>query len=75
MPIIRAFVGNETLAVYLKDVLLEISSGNVESNIEIADCQGSDSSNPLHLAIDSGLFAANPSDYLRREQPDGIARS
>ena len=47
----KSFVGNETLAVYLKDVLLEISSGNVESNIEIADCQGSDSSNPLHLAM------------------------
>ena len=47
----KAFVGNETLAVYLKDVLLEISSGKVESNIEIADCQGSDSSNPLHLAM------------------------
>ena len=47
----KAFVGNESLAVYLKDVLLEISSGNVESNIEIADCQGSDSSNPLHLAM------------------------
>ena len=47
----KAFVGNETLAVYLKDVLLEISSHNVESNIEIADCQGSDSSNPLHLAM------------------------
>ena len=47
----KAFVGNETLAIYLKDVLLEISSGNVESNIEIADCQGSDSSNPLHLAM------------------------
>jgi len=47
----KAFVGNETLAVYLKDVLLEISSGNVASNIEIADCQGSDSSNPLHLAM------------------------
>jgi GTPase SAR1 family protein len=47
----KAFVGNETLAVYLKDVLLEISSGSMESNIEIADCQGSDSSNPLHLAM------------------------
>jgi GTPase SAR1 family protein len=47
----KAFVGNETLAVYLKDVLLEISSNNVQSNIEIADCQGSDSSNPLHLAM------------------------
>jgi len=47
----KAFVGNESLAVYLKDVLLEINSGNVNGNIEIADCQGSDSSNPLHLAM------------------------
>jgi len=47
----KAFVGNESLAVYLKDVLLEINSDNVQSNIEIADCQGSDSSNPLHLAM------------------------
>ncbi len=47
----KAFVGNEMLAVYLKDVLLEINSDYVQSNIEIADCQGSDSSNPLHLAM------------------------
>ncbi|MGD8285431.1 MAG: dynamin family protein [Desulfobacterales bacterium] len=47
----KAFAGDETLAVYLKDILLEISSGSVKSNIEIADCQGSDSSNPLHLAM------------------------
>ncbi|CAB1059625.1 hypothetical protein D1BOALGB6SA_4387 [Olavius sp. associated proteobacterium Delta 1] len=53
----KAFVGNETLAVYLKDVLLEINSSGVQSNIEIADCQGSDSSNPLHLAMIQ--------DYLR----------
>jgi GTPase SAR1 family protein len=53
----KAFVGNESLAVYLKDVLLEINSNGVKSNIEIADCQGSDSSNPLHLAMIQ--------DYLR----------
>ena len=47
----KAFVGNETLAVYLKDVELEINSPGVESNLELADCQGSDSSNPLHLAM------------------------
>jgi len=47
----KAFVGDESLAVYLKDVLLEISSSDMKSNIEIADCQGSDSSNPLHLAM------------------------
>ncbi len=53
----KAFVGNESLAVYLKDVLLEINSSSVKTNIEIADCQGSDSSNPLHLAMIQ--------DYLR----------
>ncbi|MEE4264086.1 MAG: dynamin family protein [Desulfobacteraceae bacterium] len=47
----KTFVGNESLAVYLKDVLLEIKSDNLQSNIEIADCQGSDSSNPLHLTM------------------------
>jgi GTPase SAR1 family protein len=47
----KTFVGDESLAVYLKDVLLEIDSDHVQSNIEIADCQGSDSSNPLHLAM------------------------
>jgi len=47
----KAFVGNETLAVYLKDVLLEINSGDLNDSLEIADCQGSDSSNPLHLAM------------------------
>jgi GTPase SAR1 family protein len=47
----KAFVGNETLAVYLKDVELEIDSPGLESNLELADCQGSDSSNPLHMAM------------------------
>jgi len=45
------FVGDGSMAVYLKDLQLEIDSGNIDSNIEIADCQGSDSPNPLHLAM------------------------
>jgi GTPase SAR1 family protein len=45
------FAGNEVLAVYLKDILLSVNSGRIGSHIEIADCQGSDSSNPLHLAM------------------------
>jgi GTPase SAR1 family protein len=45
------FVGDGSNAVYLKDVQLEIDSENIDSNIEIADCQGSDSPNPLHLAM------------------------
>ena len=47
----KRFVGNEDLAVYLKDVQLEIPSEGPNENIEIADCQGSDSSNPMHLAM------------------------
>ncbi len=47
----KNFVGNEVLAVYLKDILLKIDSAAIGSNIEIADCQGSDSSNPLHIAM------------------------
>lgn len=51
------FSGDERLAVYLRDIQIGIDSGALGSNIEIADCQGSDSSNPLHLAMIQ--------DYLR----------
>jgi GTPase SAR1 family protein len=47
----QTFVGNDALSVYLKDILLEIESGILSQNIEFADCQGSDSPNPLHLAM------------------------
>ncbi|UCF93245.1 MAG: dynamin family protein [Desulfobacterales bacterium] len=47
----RAFASDEALAVYLRDIQLEINSGDLDSTVEIADCQGSDSPNPLHLAM------------------------
>ena len=47
----KRFVGDEELAVYLRDVQLEIPTQGLDGNIEIADCQGSDSSNPMHLAM------------------------
>jgi len=47
----KAFVGDDSLAAYLRDVQLQIDSSGMESNIEIADCQGCDSPNPLHLAM------------------------
>jgi hypothetical protein len=47
----RAFAGDDALAVYLTDIELEIASAHVADQIEIADCQGSDSPNPLHLAM------------------------
>lgn len=61
----REFSGDEVLAVYVKDVQLEINSGIIENNIEIADCQGSDSSNPLHLVmIQDYLLLANMLVYV-----------
>ncbi|HDH34717.1 MAG TPA: hypothetical protein ENG88_04590, partial [Nitrospirae bacterium] len=47
----KTFVGDDALAVYLKDVELRIKLDTLDSSIEIADCQGSDSPNPLHLAM------------------------
>jgi GTPase SAR1 family protein len=47
----REFVGNDALAVYLKDLLLEVPGDILTNHMEIADCQGSDSPNPLHLAM------------------------
>ncbi len=47
----RVFSGDEILAVYLKDIQLEINTGDGLDDMELADCQGSDSPNPLHLAL------------------------
>lgn len=61
----REFSGNDTLAFYLKDIALEINTGEIESHIEIADCQGSDSPNPLHMAmIQDYLLVANLLIYV-----------
>ncbi len=47
----RDFAGNDDLAVYLNDIQLEICSPHLNRHVEMADCQGSDSPNPLHLAM------------------------
>lgn len=48
----KDFVGDESLAVYLKDVRLSlVAPKGFGENVEIADCQGSDSPNPLHLVM------------------------
>ncbi len=47
----RNFVGDDCLSVYLKDIEIEINSDILDSALELADCQGSDSPNPLHLAM------------------------
>ncbi len=61
----RNFVGNDALAVYLKDIELEVNGEVLTRNIELADCQGSDSPNPLHLAmIQDYLLQANLIVYV-----------
>lgn len=59
------FSGSDVLAFYLKDIELEINTGEIEKNIEIADCQGSDSPNPHHMAmIQDYLMTANLLIYV-----------
>lgn len=48
----KDFAGDDSLAVYLKDIELHIEAGHSsDGDTEIADCQGSDSPNPLHLSM------------------------
>ncbi|WP_300670436.1 dynamin family protein [Desulfoluna sp.] len=47
----RDYSGDEVLAVYLKDICLTIDTVSWDPSVEIADCQGSDSPNPLHLSM------------------------
>lgn len=47
----RQFVANDFLSVYMKDIELDISGIDLDKNIEIADCQGGDSPNPIHLSM------------------------
>ena len=48
----KDYVSDDSLAVYLRDMELHIPARrSLDENIEIADCQGSDSPNPLHLAM------------------------
>ncbi len=61
----QEFSGNDVLAFYLKDILLETDSDSLGPDVEIADCQGSDSPNPLHLAmIQDYLLSANLLVYV-----------
>lgn len=47
----RLFAGADFMAVYLKDIELQIGDAGLDDNVEIADCQGSDSPNPTHLSM------------------------
>ena len=47
----RQFSGNDNLSVYLRDLLLTVDAATLTEYMEVADCQGSDSTNPRHLAM------------------------
>ena len=48
----QQFVGDQSLAVYVKDIEIQlIAEDTATGNIEFADCQGSDSPNPMHSAM------------------------
>jgi GTPase SAR1 family protein len=45
----KAYTGDAANAFFIKDVLLEVYSKRMDLNIEIADCQGTDSTDPAQL--------------------------
>ena len=49
----QQFVGDQSLAVYVKDIEIQLlaEEDKASGNIEFADCQGSDSPNPMHIAM------------------------
>ncbi len=47
----QRFSGDDRLAVYLSDLSLTIDADLLDENTEVADCQGSDSPNPWHMAM------------------------
>lgn len=61
----KRFTGDDAVAFFVRDVELEVTSRGLDTNLEIADCQGSDSTNPVHMAqIQDYLTSANLIIYL-----------
>ncbi|MCP4117863.1 MAG: hypothetical protein GY737_21175 [Desulfobacteraceae bacterium] len=61
----KRFTGDDAVAFFVRDVALEVTSGGLDPKVEIADCQGSDSTNPVHMAqIQDYLASANMIIYL-----------
>jgi len=46
----KAYTSDPSKAFYLKDVCLDLFGSVIDPNIEIADCQGADSTDPAQLA-------------------------
>ncbi|MDI6795845.1 MAG: dynamin family protein [Desulfatibacillaceae bacterium] len=62
----RDFVSQEKLASYLSDIALTVpEKASFKDHVEFADCQGSDSPNPMHLAkIEEYLLKAHLIIYV-----------
>jgi GTPase SAR1 family protein len=46
----KAFTSNPAMAFYVKDVCLDVFGKAIAPNLEIADCQGADSTDPAQLS-------------------------
>lgn len=56
----KAYTADPSRAFYVKDVCLELFGKAIDANVEIADCQGADSTDPSQLAqIISYIESAN----------------
>ncbi|MFO7886263.1 MAG: dynamin family protein [Desulfobacteraceae bacterium] len=61
----KIFTGTDAIGFFVKDVLIEAAAEKIGPQTEIADCQGSDSTNPMHMAqIQNYLFSASMIIYL-----------
>ena len=61
----KLFTGHDATSFFVRDVLLHVPETNLASNIEMADCQGSDSLEPCHMSkIQDYLVSANMLIYL-----------
>ncbi len=61
----KEFTGNDSLAFFVKDVCLNVADFSLDSWVEIADCQGSDSTNPSHMVqIQDYLVSSSMIIYL-----------
>ncbi|WP_170923673.1 dynamin family protein [Desulfocicer vacuolatum] len=61
----QMFTGDGSAAFFANDVLLELPGNALAPGVEMADCQGSDSTDPAHLAqIQDYLVSANMIIYV-----------
>lgn len=61
----QLFVADEIRAAYVRDILITMDTARMPDGIELADCQGSDAPNPLHIAqVQEYLFKTHLIIYV-----------